>query len=41
MKFAQGWWEIVPHRRSAVCEASLSSRGLNSRQWNAASWRRP
>ena len=22
--FAQGWLEIVPHRRSAVCEASLS-----------------
>jgi len=21
--FAQGWWEIVPHRKSAVCEASL------------------
>jgi len=28
----QGWWQTVPHYRSAVREASLSSRGLNSRQ---------
>jgi len=26
--FAQGWWQTVPHYRSDVREAPLSSRGL-------------
>ena len=39
--FTQGWWQTVPHCRTAVREAPLFSRGLNSRQYNAASWRWP